>query len=101
MRGLRLFRNGVTAHFEYAGMKRQANINGNCTQDTVIQNLQDAGCGDTVIDCFLNDYKEGKVREGIQILQKYRWTLLEELHREQQKIDCLDYLIFVLQKQEN
>ena len=36
----------------------------------------------------------------IKILSNYRKKLLDTIHEEQSKLDCLDYLIFTLKKEE-
>ena len=35
----------------------------------------------------------------LQILCRYRCQLLEQVHEEQKKLDCLDYLIYTIKKQ--
>lgn len=75
------------------------NINEIYSKNCIIQNLKDAGCEDRVISHFLSDFENGNFKEGLQLLQKHRGTLLNALHMEQKRIDCLDYLIFILQKQ--
>ena len=63
-------------------------------KDLIIQNLKDAGCEQNLIDEFL------KLEESAQLklLAKHRSNLLEELHKNQKQIDCLDYLIFNLKQ---
>ena len=68
-----------------------------CKKEAMAQCLKDAGCEDTVIERFLEDFGSGRLKESIRILQKHRETLLDDLHRGQKRIDCLDYLIFMLQ----
>ena len=38
------------------------------------------------------------MQELIQMLRCQRCHLMEKLHREQQKVDCLDYLIYQIKK---
>lgn len=72
-----------------------------CDED-IIQNLKDAGCEEDTIQTFLNNLHSGKQISGTRLLQKHRCSLLEDLHRAQKRIDCLDYLLFMLKKaQEN
>lgn len=71
--------------------------NEKCKKEAMAQCLKDAGCEDTVIERFLEDFGSGRLKESIRILQKHRETLLDDLHRGQKRIDCLDYLIFMLQ----
>lgn len=71
-----------------------------CSEDVIIQNLKDAGCDQTTIQVFLADLHGGKQSNGIRLLERHRRTLLDVLHQEQKRIDCLDYLLFILQKQQ-
>lgn len=69
-----------------------------CDED-IIQNLRDAGCDEATITCFMEKLHSGKQKEGAQLLQKCRCGLLDNLHNEQKRIDCLDYLLFMMKKQ--
>lgn len=71
-----------------------------CSENAVIQNLKDAGCDEDTIQSFLTDLHDGGPSKGIRLLEKHRRTLLDDLHLEQKRIDCLDYLLFTLQKQQ-
>lgn len=42
--------------------------------------------------------KEGNIFCQMHILVKQRNLLLEDLHKDQNKLDCLDYLLFQLKK---
>ena len=65
----------------------------NC--EAVRQNLIDAGCGeDTIKQFFESSDADGKLR----VLQAYRRQLLDSFHREAKRIDCLDYLIYELER---
>lgn len=69
------------------------------SEQEILQNLKDAGCDDATIQAFLEDLRHGKPSQGSQLLQRHRCSLLEDLHTNQKRIDCLDYLLFVLRKQ--
>lgn len=71
-----------------------------CSEKAIIENLKDAGCDQATIQDFLADLRGGKQSKGIRLLEKHRRTLLDELHQEQKRIDCLDYLLFMLQKRQ-
>ncbi|MDE7229961.1 MAG: hypothetical protein K2N56_05725 [Oscillospiraceae bacterium] len=63
----------------------------------VMQNLIDAGCGSFTEECaqlILN----GKIRSALNILAKHRKHLLDEVHTNQKRIDCLDHLIYKIEK---
>lgn len=74
-------------------------MNGYRCNEDIIQNLKDAGCEDDAIQCFMEKFQSGKQTQGIQLLQKHRCNLLDNLHKEQSRIDCLDYLLFMIKKQ--
>lgn len=66
--------------------------------EAIIQNLKDAGCGRDTIAAFVEDIREEKIAEGLKLLAAHRSSLLDSLHKEQKRIDCLDYLIYKLEK---
>lgn len=70
-----------------------------CSEDTVIQCLKDAGCNDEEIDCFLRCRGSGQPQEELALLGRYRDALLIRLHKNQKRIDCLDYLVYRIKKE--
>ena len=70
----------------------------NQNKETFIQTLQDAGCDNKTIDMFINSVKNGKTDEGLKLLEQHRRSLLNEIHKKQKQIDCLDYFIYTIQK---
>lgn len=73
-------------------------MKGNHKEEAMIQNLKDAGCDDKTISAFMENLREDKINAGLKLLEIHRRSLLEDLHREQRQIDCLDYLVFTIQK---
>jgi len=67
-------------------------------KETLIQNLQDAGCNQKIIDEFLDLLDKKQTDKIFILLSKYRSSLLESLHKNQKEIDILDYLIVDLKK---
>ena len=67
-------------------------------EESVIQNLRDAGCSQTTISRFMECLKNWAEKEELQILSRHRKTLLDRIHREERKIDCLDYLIYQMDR---
>ena len=67
-------------------------------EESVIQNLRDAGCSQTTISRFMECLKNGAEKEELQILSRHRKTLLDRIHREERKIDCLDYLVYQIEQ---
>ncbi|WP_294580829.1 hypothetical protein [uncultured Thomasclavelia sp.] len=67
----------------------------NLSRETLIQNLKDAGCNQQEIASFLD--KKDKASQ-IRFLKCYRCQLLEQVHEVNKKIDCLDYLLYLLKR---
>lgn len=70
------------------------------TQTILYENLLDAGCGEALTRQVMSLLDAGCVREGLSLLSKHRKAVLDNCHAEQKKIDCLDYLIYRLQKEQ-
>jgi hypothetical protein len=69
------------------------------SETDIIQNLEDAGCDSDTITAFVDEMKKGKTAECIRLLTRHRKSLLDILHSDQRQIDCLDYLIYQINKQ--
>ena len=63
---------------------------------TVAQNLKDAGCPEKLIAKFMALEASHEEEQQILLLSGHREQLLENLHREERRIDCLDYLLYQL-----
>lgn len=61
---------------------------------TISQNLRDAGCDEAFISEFMNLVEWKLIDEQLTQLKNYRVTLLSQLHADQRKLECLDYLIY-------
>lgn len=67
----------------------------------LLRNLEDAGCDETLIREFMQ-YNEEKDSSGqVRLLKIHRRNLLSSLHVCQSQIDCLDYLLYQIQKERN
>ncbi len=66
--------------------------------EAVEQNLRDAGCSDEFIASFLRVWEAGTMEEQLRLLSRQRCRLLDCVHAEQRKLDCLDYLRYQLEK---
>lgn len=64
---------------------------------TVLQNLKDAGCTDEMVEKFMALQDSDDEEQQIRLLFGHRKHLLEKLHRDEKRIDCLDYLIYQMQ----
>lgn len=68
-------------------------------EKAIVQNLIDTGCGDEFITEFMEDLRRKNISKDLKLLQSHRQRLLDDLHREQKRIDCLDYLVFKMTKE--
>lgn len=64
------------------------------------RNLTDAGCSKGMIEEFLALEQKHKRKEQHRLLMRHKTDLLQSLHKDQYKIDCLDHLIYVLHEEE-
>ena len=65
---------------------------------TVVQNLKDAGCTDEMVEKFMALRDSEGEEQQLKLLSGHRKHLLEKLHRDERRIDCLDYLIYQMEK---
>ena len=68
------------------------------TVQALLDTLEAAGCGPEFAERFLALEQAGQYREQLKLLSDHRRHLLDCLHREERRIDCLDYLIYQLEK---
>ena len=64
----------------------------------LMQNLEDAGCGAADIARFFQLEREGRRLEQLRLRRMHRTVLLDRLHASQRQIDCLDYLIYQMDR---
>ena len=62
-------------------------------------NLRDAGCGGKMVEKVLALEAEGEREAQLRLLFAHRKLLLKRLHREEKRIDCLDYLVHQMRKE--
>lgn len=74
-------------------------MNCNYNEDAIIQNLKDAECDEDKINAFITNIREDKLSDGLKLLSLHRRSLLDILHEKQKQIDCIDYLVYLLEKQ--
>ncbi len=65
---------------------------------TIRQNLLDAGCHAKMIEQFLSYQQNGDLEHQLGLLSSHRQKLLDKVHSQEKQIDCLDYLVYQLQK---
>ena len=63
------------------------------------RNLIDAGCSEKSANIYLTLLRAGKKSEMLRLLESYQKELLDRLHADRQKIDCLDFFIFQMKKE--
>lgn len=68
------------------------------TQGILRENLLDAGCGQKLTEQIMALLQQGKTAEGLALLAQHRKHLLDCCHAEEKKIDCLDYLVYTVEK---
>lgn len=68
-------------------------------ETTFLQNLMDAGCDEQTIQQCLCYFQAKKLAEILQTLAAHRAALLDTIHSDQEKIDCIDYLIYNTKKE--
>lgn len=69
------------------------------SNDRLMQNLTDAGCDGKTAQEILSLLRADEPSTAMLLLRRYRQALLDEKHRNEQRIDCLDYLLHQLKKQ--
>ena len=65
---------------------------------TVVQNLKDAGCTDEMVEKFMALQDSEGEEQQLRLLSVHRQHLRAKLHREERRIDCLDYLSYPREK---
>ncbi|MDE5985550.1 MAG: hypothetical protein K2H13_09885 [Eubacterium sp.] len=63
------------------------------------QNLIDAGCDEKQADKFVNSIQNKEFGFCFKELSKHRRCLIDSMHKSQKCIDCLDYLVYMLEKE--
>lgn len=61
--------------------------------DSIIDGLRDAGCSAELIELYSSAASDCA---RICLLKRHRRELLDDIHSGQQKLECLDYLIYQL-----
>ena len=81
--------------------RRREQMKNKASVQAVIANLKDAGCDARTVERFVELEEEGKTREQLDLLANHRRQLLERVHKEEKRIDCLDYLVYQMQKKKS
>ena len=70
------------------------------SKEELVQNLRDAGCGMETIQDFHLYLDVNQKEKQLELLEKHRRQLLSNVHREEKKIYCLDYLVYQIKNEE-
>lgn len=70
----------------------------NRTHEEIYQNLLDAGYTKTTADRFMTYVNSGDRESQKRDLAVKRTKILERLHRENRHLECLDYMLYELEK---
>ena len=68
------------------------------TMGILHQNLVDAGCSKDLIETCMEVAKANKWKRLLPLLAKQRINLLDSVHDGQKQIDCLDFLVYSINK---
>lgn len=68
------------------------------TMGILHQNLIDAGCSKDLIETCMELAKANKWKHLLPLLSKQRINLLDSVHDGQKQIDCLDFLVYSINK---
>ncbi|MBS1454064.1 MAG: hypothetical protein HP002_11860 [Lentisphaeria bacterium] len=60
----------------------------------LLRNLKDAGCDMAMTEQFLAYEREKKTQAQRRLLLRQRDSLLRAVHENQERIDCLDFLLY-------
>lgn len=63
------------------------------------QNLMDAGCSEKGIMVCMDYAQKGEWEKLLPVLTQHKKILLEQVHASEKRIDCLDFLIYRLNKE--
>lgn len=67
--------------------------------EAIVQNLEDAGCDKDTVAQFMELGKNEKKQGQVKLLEKHRRMLLDQVHKREKQIDCLDYLLYQIKRE--
>ena len=71
---------------------------GRITVQDLILNLKAAGFEPDTIENYVSCWKAGRIGEQMKLLSAQRINLLDQVHQQEKQIDCLDYLVYQIKK---
>jgi hypothetical protein len=63
------------------------------------QNLSDAGCGGAAAEACMELVQQKQWEKLFALLKQQKGALLRQVHTNQKQIDCLDFLVYQIQKE--
>lgn len=69
------------------------------TLGILYQNLLDAGCNEKNIEECMGYARKQEWNSLLPVLTRHKSMLLDTVHSNQEKIECLDFLIYTINKQ--
>ena len=73
----------------------------NTSLQSLLQSLKDAGCDQKTVEEFLSLRQAGNKAKQLKLLAVHRKQLLDKVHQEEKRIDCLDYLVYQIGKEKD
>lgn len=70
------------------------------SKEEMLENLKEAGCTNKQIQEVMKLYQEGKNLDVEKKLEHNRRKILEAVHKQEKQIECLDYFLYQLKKEE-
>lgn len=69
------------------------------SREKILQNLKDCDCDEGIIRCIMDAVDADRTGQALELLAKHRQELLDRFHRSKSCIDCLDYLVYQMEKE--
>ena len=68
-------------------------------RECLIQSFSDAGCSEKLCERCLELAESGNTKQLTLLLNEKRKKALEKIHNDQKQLDCIDYLIYKISKE--
>lgn len=68
------------------------------TPQDLILNLKAAGFEKNMIERYLSCRESGRINEQLKLLAEKRASLLAHVHQKEKQIECLDYLVYQIER---
>ncbi len=66
----------------------------------ITENLKDVGCNNKLIEEVIKLYDTGKKEKIKEILSVHRKEILDNEHKAQKQIDCLDFFLYQIERED-